>query len=147
MRGFVVNSSYFGQAEKTYGKNCRDFFSNGNFRRRRRSTCFGSLNENFKFEAFGLNSGYKPIVTADGANAEMKVNEFGAYEAEIRTENSEVEIEVSNISELGSKRWWLYALISFVFSVSTYSNRRMIKNASNSTVASRRFSKMKTASH
>ncbi len=95
----------------------------------------------------GLNSGYKPIVTADGANAEMKVNEFGAYEAEIRTENSEVEIEVSNISELGSKRWWLYALISFVFSVSTYSNRRMIKNASNSTVASRRFSKMKTASH
>lgn len=70
-----------------------------------------------KFKIFSGDSAFKPVLVADGKNIDTKMTKYGSYEAEISTEQNEMEIYFSNVLELSGKLWWLYAILSFILSV------------------------------
>ncbi len=64
----------------------------------------------------GLNFVSNPIVRIDGESVRYKRNAFGSYEIVHRCESDLAEILIFSRPELSSRFWWLYALISYLFS-------------------------------
>ena len=70
-----------------------------------------------KLKFTGINPKIIPNIFVDGKNVKCKKNQFGSYEAQVQTENDEIELAFSRQLELKGKLWWLYALLSFIISV------------------------------